>query len=117
MTGIAVFIGLGMTHIATHLILMNPMIFGIFRLWLINFFVAVHAFRAVFHLIAIRIILAVPMHLIRLMTLVTFKIFLSVDIRGHPFILAKILFLNTAPMACSADQMHGRPFLEEVSIQ
>ena len=81
MAGTAVKIWLGVTYPATHLILVYPVVFNIFRFCVIDLIMAVQTFRATFHLITVSIILAISVHLIRLVALGAFKIFLFMNIR------------------------------------
>ena len=117
MTAIAVFISLGMTNVTTHLIFVYPVVFNIFRFCIINFIMAVQTFWAVFNIITVSIILAVPVHLISLVTLVAFKVFLFMDIRFKTFIFTKIFFSNPAPVTGRTDLLHWRLSLEQVPIQ
>lgn len=112
MTFIAVIVRLGMANITTHLPLVNPVIFSIFRFRIIDCRMAGQALRAVFNLVTIRIILSVSVHFIRFVTFAAFKVFLFMDIRKKTFILAEILLFYTAPMAGRAHLLHWRFFLE-----
>jgi hypothetical protein len=57
------------------------------------------------------------MHLIGLMTLAAFKVFLSVNIGRESFIFTKILFFYPAPVTRRTDRLHGWAFLKEMSVK
>jgi hypothetical protein len=57
------------------------------------------------------------MHLIGRVTLAAFEIFLAVNIGRNPFVLSKVLFLDSASMACGADGMNRRSFLKEMAFK
>jgi hypothetical protein len=106
-----------MTDLATDFIFMNPVCFGIRGLGFIDSFVTIQAFRTVFHLISVGIVLAVSVHLIGLVTLAAFKVFLSVNIGRKSLVFAKILPFDPASMARGADRTDGWSFLKEMPVE
>jgi len=117
MTAGAVVVRHAVTDVAADLILMDPVVFGIFRFCIIDILMAVQTFWAILHVISIGIVFAVPVHLICLVTLVAFKVLLFVDIRGHPLNFTEVFFPDPASVTCGTDFLHGRPFLEQMPIQ
>jgi hypothetical protein len=116
-TTIAVLVRHGVTDLTTDPVFMNSVLLGVFGFFIIDILVTVCTFWTVFHLISVGIILAISMHLIRLVTFGALKVLFFVDIRRDPLVLSKVLFFNTAPVACRTDQMHGRPSLEKMHVQ
>jgi hypothetical protein len=113
----AVFVRERVTDLAADLVFVNPVLFGILGLGLINAGVTVKTLRAVFNFIPVCVILSVTMHLIGRVTLAAFEIFLAVNIGRNPFVLSKVLFLDSASMARGTNGVNGRSFLEEMAFK
>ena len=106
-----------MTDMTACLVLMDPMGYYILCFSLVNLLVTIQTLWPIFRLIPVCIFLAIAMHLIPCVALVTFHILLPVDTGLGSLILTKILLPYASPVAGNTDLLHGRFPLIEMTVQ
>ena len=116
MTGRTVILRLGMADMTTCLVLMDPVGYHVFRLLVIDFLVTSHAFRSIFHLIPVSIVLSIAVHLLTGMAFIAFHVFFSMNTRQGPLLLTKILFVNTAPVTGRTNLFHRGLSLIQMTV-
>jgi hypothetical protein len=78
---------------------------------------AVETLGAVFNLVSVAVLIAVPVHLFRGVAFVALKIFFFVDIRRNSCVFSEILLFYTTAVTGGADLVHRRFFLKEMGLQ